>query len=216
MYFFWNFCRAFFILFLIEGIITNLDVLSIVIQWIAVSAEDGPQEFVDGWKDRAFYFQSALDISFINGFNLNISGIMIFSNIQNLVLNTSFVIKRLVTYRRSLSEMNSVVVNATKVELKEHDDDVCPICWESMKQGIKLPCKHLFHKGCFRKWVEKHAICPICRLAIKDCEDFNKIVIELNETKIYGADLLYSQASFGMADPRSQFSLINNGNFNDH
>jgi len=45
-------------------------------------------------------------------------------------------------------------------------DEVCPICIDKyMKNDVmsKLPCNHLFHKECTKKWLISHNACPICR-----------------------------------------------------
>lgn len=46
----------------------------------------------------------------------------------------------------------------------------CTICIEKLnKDGeIKiLPCKHIFHGICIKKWFEEKINCPICRRIIK-------------------------------------------------
>lgn len=42
----------------------------------------------------------------------------------------------------------------------------CAICkcdWEKGDQGIDLPCHHIFHKDCIKKWFETSNLCPMCR-----------------------------------------------------
>ena len=39
----------------------------------------------------------------------------------------------------------------------------CVICYDNIFRGIKLPCKHVYHKGCITTWFEKHNTCPTCR-----------------------------------------------------
>jgi len=48
-------------------------------------------------------------------------------------------------------------------------DEVCPICIDKfVKNDVmsKLPCNHLFHKDCTKKWLVSHNACPICRRAV--------------------------------------------------
>ena len=43
----------------------------------------------------------------------------------------------------------------------------CAICMENKKLNIELKCKHVFCKGCIKKWLtEKSNTCPTCRTII--------------------------------------------------
>jgi len=45
----------------------------------------------------------------------------------------------------------------------------CLICLENFKQGeytIILPCIHIFHSDCIKKWMEKKNVCPLCKFKI--------------------------------------------------
>jgi len=45
--------------------------------------------------------------------------------------------------------------------------DVCAVCREALGKGTKrLPCSHLLHASCLRRWVEVKTACPICRHAL--------------------------------------------------
>lgn len=48
----------------------------------------------------------------------------------------------------------------------EAPDEVCPICWEGLGRGRRLPCAHLFHEWCLRGWLEQDPSCPTCRAAL--------------------------------------------------
>ena len=49
------------------------------------------------------------------------------------------------------------------------DKRKCTICLEDYKNNddsIILPCIHIFHSECIRKWMKKKNICPICKSKI--------------------------------------------------
>ena len=49
----------------------------------------------------------------------------------------------------------------------------CLICLENFKIGentIILPCIHIFHSNCIKKWMEKNNKCPICKYKIDSFE----------------------------------------------
>jgi hypothetical protein len=51
----------------------------------------------------------------------------------------------------------------------QKEENVCPYCLESLKNGQKLtsyPCNHFCHKVCEKSWVEKDDSCPTCRRII--------------------------------------------------
>ena len=45
--------------------------------------------------------------------------------------------------------------------------DSCPVCvceWEvGTDRALELPCKHLFHPLCVKKWFNRQNTCPLCR-----------------------------------------------------
>jgi len=46
----------------------------------------------------------------------------------------------------------------------------CTICTEKYRvyeQCDILPCKHFFHQGCIRPWLELHNTCPVCRFELR-------------------------------------------------
>jgi len=49
------------------------------------------------------------------------------------------------------------------------DKKRCSICLENYKNGddsIILPCIHIFHSECIKKWMKKNGTCPICKFKI--------------------------------------------------
>ena len=49
---------------------------------------------------------------------------------------------------------------------KETATGECAICkcdWEENDEAVDLPCHHLFHNDCIKKWFETSNLCPMCR-----------------------------------------------------
>jgi hypothetical protein len=48
-------------------------------------------------------------------------------------------------------------------------DRTCAVCWGEIDLAVKIPCGHIFHKICVRKWMmplpegRKRQHCPLCR-----------------------------------------------------
>jgi hypothetical protein len=56
------------------------------------------------------------------------------------------------------------------------DKKRCSICLENFKNGddsIILPCIHIFHSECIKKWMKNNGICPICKLKINSNNNDN-------------------------------------------
>ncbi|TPX52607.1 hypothetical protein SeMB42_g01282 [Synchytrium endobioticum] len=43
----------------------------------------------------------------------------------------------------------------------------CAICLDTIAEGKRLPCGHIFHKNCLEGWFEEHRSCPYCRRSRK-------------------------------------------------
>lgn len=50
--------------------------------------------------------------------------------------------------------------------------------------GHKLPCEHIFHYKCIKRWIEKNDTCPYCR-SIIDNED--PLIMEKQKQELQGA-----------------------------
>ncbi|KAF5286398.1 hypothetical protein FQA39_LY16318 [Lamprigera yunnana] len=51
---------------------------------------------------------------------------------------------------------------------KEDHNNVCIICFDELRSysSLYLPCNHIFHEDCVRKWMSTNRTCPICRSTI--------------------------------------------------
>lgn len=57
------------------------------------------------------------------------------------------------------------VLRVTNNDIEEENDE-CTICFDKMSVGdaaMRIPCGHLFHEDCVRKWLESSNMCPVCR-----------------------------------------------------
>jgi len=52
---------------------------------------------------------------------------------------------------------------ASKQFLSTKQDDLCPICYQSMESDVRIMhCSHLFHENCLKKWFYIQDKCPMC------------------------------------------------------
>ncbi|MBA0762273.1 hypothetical protein Gotri_011912 [Gossypium trilobum] len=53
-----------------------------------------------------------------------------------------------------------------KVKVEAGDEEKCMICLEEVEVGFEasqMPCSHVFHDDCIKKWLKQSHYCPICR-----------------------------------------------------
>jgi len=90
-------------------------------------------------------------------------------------INTFFSVQRIINaiHRNILQDASNVNVkpkvsleNFEKLE-KCNEVTNCGICFENMKDNIKLNCDHIYCNRCIKKWLtEKSNTCPTCRKEI--------------------------------------------------
>jgi len=63
------------------------------------------------------------------------------------------------------------VISIRPTEKKEE----CSICYQNYKRkkAVKLPCDHIFHDECIKKWIDDKNTCPLCRDCIMECGNCN-------------------------------------------
>jgi hypothetical protein len=64
-------------------------------------------------------------------------------------------------------------------KLKEKKCSICLIKYKSTDILKEFPCKHLYHKNCILKWIEKSNKCPLCKYDI--IGDIYKVEIKKGE-----------------------------------
>lgn len=67
--------------------------------------------------------------------------------------------------RRKLREIERV---RSEGKAKQYKQESCPICLENFSKTLdlqtdRLPCGHVYHKGCIASWEDRSNTCPICR-----------------------------------------------------
>uniref|UniRef100_UPI00358E69F5 RING finger protein 145-like isoform X2 n=1 Tax=Myxine glutinosa TaxID=7769 RepID=UPI00358E69F5 len=40
--------------------------------------------------------------------------------------------------------------------------EICPICYQEIKSGVKTQCGHFYHVCCLQKWLGLQVVCPMC------------------------------------------------------
>ena len=87
-------------------------------------------------------------------------------------INTFFSVQRIINaINRNILQEASVkpkvsLENFEKLEKFNKVTD-CGICFENMKDNIKLNCDHIYCNRCIKKWLtEKSNTCPTCRKEI--------------------------------------------------
>lgn len=64
--------------------------------------------------------------------------------------------------KEAIDKLEKVSVNQAIVD----KGAACAVCCSNFKEGEevqKWPCKHMFHSGCTKPWLEAHNTCPVCR-----------------------------------------------------
>jgi hypothetical protein len=67
------------------------------------------------------------------------------------------------TAEACLRAMPTVKVTENDIEA---ENDECTICFDKLSVGdsaLRIPCGHLFHDDCVRKWLQSSNQCPVCR-----------------------------------------------------
>ena len=90
---------------------------------------------------------------------------------------------------KPLEKKYAKMISVMKMGKSSKPCSICLILFKVDEVIYKLPCKHIFHKGCLDGWLKKQSSCPLCRLDIKEYFDTHEKQ-ELQST----SDLYFSQA----------------------
>eukprot|EP00644_Phytophthora_capsici_P010836 jgi/Phyca11/104632/e_gw1.9.371.1 len=85
--------------------------------------------------------------------------------IKGLILATQG--RRIFTLTRSLVTLGlEFGVYVSHDELVEAGSPDCSICYETMRQPVKLVCSHMFCEECVTEWFDHERSCPLCRASV--------------------------------------------------
>ncbi|KAG6620086.1 RING finger and transmembrane domain-containing protein 2 [Phytophthora cinnamomi] len=85
--------------------------------------------------------------------------------IKGLILATQG--RRIFILTRSLVTLGlEFGVYVTHDELVEAGSPDCSICYETMRQPVKLACSHMFCEECVTEWFDHERSCPLCRASV--------------------------------------------------
>jgi len=94
------------------------------------------------------------------------------------IINMLLFLNRAVGYENQTESVSmEIFKNLPKKKIKCQEDALikdkakCTICLEDYTVGNKvvtLPCLHIFHEKCIKKWFGEKSTCPVCKFKIDE------------------------------------------------
>lgn len=86
-----------------------------------------------------------------------------------------------------LANSNSASIDEYPRVNAQNTTTQCSICLENFREEqemIQLPCEHVFHENCIRRWLERNNNCPYCRRTLFERSNVNISVGFMNTVKL--------------------------------
>lgn len=125
-------------------------------------------------------FGNYLHMIFFSELAITYCCIFLIIKAQHFYSTISNKIKKRMQHRAIVQHISQRYTNASDEDLLKND--LCTICWDSMKFARKLPCGHVFHEACLYRWLEQDSSCAICRK-----------VLDLDLTQVRNNDAIQRQ-----------------------
>ena len=131
---------------------------------------DDEEDLDDPYDLNPDYFENMGPNEFDN-INMDDAGF-----IEYVIQNAPRAFLEPVHVRLSNDEFNAMPVSVMSKKLRKQlndDEPCCPICMENIKTRCHctvLPCGHVYHKKCARKWLTEKCerpTCPMCRADVR-------------------------------------------------
>jgi hypothetical protein len=55
-----------------------------------------------------------------------------------------------------------------RIDVASLEDPMCPVCQDTARAPVQLPCRHAFCEDCIDRWLERERTCPLCRAVVPD------------------------------------------------
>ena len=147
---------------------------------------EGPIGSNDFVNPSANFFLDNFASNFISNFINPMTRIVFINNMQNQHQGnppaSKSAIDKLKHFKMEKKYCKKSESDPNKLEYPE-----CSICLMEVNEGqntILLPCGHMFHEECVKKWLEIHNTCPLCRFELPtDDADYERQRNERNQQR---------------------------------
>ncbi|KAF7639132.1 hypothetical protein Mgra_00001367 [Meloidogyne graminicola] len=88
-----------------------------------------------------------------------------------LIIQAQYYYGRISSKIKKHRQQREILLHISNSYLPANEEDLlkisqCLICWQHMKNARKLPCSHIFHEHCLRRWLEQDSSCAVCRKSL--------------------------------------------------
>jgi hypothetical protein len=177
-------CQEKWLLFFSSGsIILISNVMFFAFEWVFVSLTWYTDRYIPALERSIQYTNTAKECSYIILLPLQFYSRYTLSAFRawwvlragNLILNYVALLIFFISQRKKEYDYNKTVlllfnslsdVSYASLNEVDHLDHTCSICFASIRDGKELPCMHVFHAECLRRWFKVRTVCPTCNLSL--------------------------------------------------